>query len=162
VRRGLLIVVAVGLLVAPTSAGARKVHFTGQSTRDPMVAFSFDAVGRKEIGRHGMVVVPAKVRNFSVTNVNYECGGFGIPTVGTRRSDLPFGSIGPLKVNKRGSFNGTFIPPSPPNIPNGRFSVTGSFRKGKASGSFLGSEGPSATGLSCSTGGHRWVASPAG
>jgi hypothetical protein len=149
--------IAAALLLAPAAARASKVPYTGRSTRDAATVISFEAVGQKTIGRHG-VVVPKKVTSISVTNVFYECGGPGIPSTGSLRSDLPFSSIGPLKVNKRGSFSGTG---SPPGLAGGRFSITGSFRKGRTSGSFLGTEGPSGAGVSCTTGGHRWTAAPA-
>jgi hypothetical protein len=156
-RRYPLILIATALLLTPAVARASKVPYTGRSTRDAATVISFEAVGQRKIGRHG-VVVPKKVTNIAVTNVFYQCGGPGIPSTGTLRSDLPFSSIGPLKVDKRGSFSGTG---SPPGVAGGRFSITGSFRKGRASGSFVGSEGPSAAGLTCTTGGHRWTAAPA-
>jgi hypothetical protein len=150
-----LVAAMATLALLPSAATARKVHYSGHLVDDPTALFSFDAVGQRDVGKHKVVLVPAKVRNFSLTNVGYRCGGPSIPTVETRRSDLPFGFIGPLKVNKHGSFSGRYQPP------NSSFSVTGSFRKGKATGSLLGTEGPPST-FSCTTGGHRWVASPAG
>jgi hypothetical protein len=149
---GISVLLGIAVLAIPSGAVGATRTYVGSlaDVSKPTATFTFTALGK--VNRKGAFKA-RRVKGFKASQVPYTCETPTHEVTTTRRSDLPWVSIGLLSVDKRGGFSGQFKPGT-----DSSFQITGGFHKGKASGSLLGFEGTPGLSTTCTTSMHRWTA----
>jgi hypothetical protein len=141
------ILAGLAVLMFPASASAVRVIYAGDVAGDTSSTASFTFSAKGKFTKKGRFV-PAKASGFDAT-LPFTCfDATGNVTSTSTRDDLPFDLAGPAGVTKKGHFFGAKIIQSP----YASYTVSGTLRKGKASGILWAQQGVKNTGPACSTG----------